>query len=1136
MSSAEGYAKPVTKPSPKMIRQESKTNKGKPTHARVWRSALIIATLAMGSALSAQPCTPAAPPYTEDFNAVTTPAIPVCMSIETISGNPWTTTTAPTGLTGNSARVSYTTASSPIMNSWLYTKGLVLTAGTSYRLSYKYGNNSTSYVESMSVAYGTAASAVTMTNSLANFPTINDNTVHSTFVDFTPSSTGTYYIGFKCYSIADQYYLYLDDISVTISPTCIPPTAVTVSNISATSADLSWTDNTSGSYNYEVRSSGAAGSGSTGLAASGTETSGTPAINITPLNAATTYAVYVQGSCTGGTDLSAWTDAYSFTTECTVAIAPYTETFDGALSTPNCWTNTATGTTQWLFSASGGTGPNYGVANSVDHTSGTGYFAWFDGSYSTSIPTLTSPMIDISPLTQALVSVWVLSNNVDDAALNTLKVQAYNGTAWVDLITYAQNNPAWVNLTAGVPSTIPSPAQFRLTIVASTAGSAFYNDILVDDFEVIEAPSCLTPTNLAVSNVTLTTADLSWTASLSEPTNGYEWEVRTSGAGGSGTNGLIDSGTTGAGITTASTGLLAANNTYTLYVRTDCGNSAFSSWASSTSFGTGYCVPAGNNVSYYINDFSTTGGSTNISNTGTGYSATGYGDFTSQAVTQSVNASMSFNAVFGSGTNTFHFRIWVDWNNDFDFDDAGELMFDGTTYQTSYTGTITVPAGTAPGDYRMRIRNTYTGTPTPCGTSNGETEDYTFTVIAQDQCSGMPDPGATVGPDTICADVPFNVTIANPSIEGGISYQWQTSTDGSTWTDALGVDTTAVYSATQTVETSYRVLMICSTGDTAISTPLSVAIAPYNECYCTTINFITDVEPICNVTFADINNDSPSEIDGSPALEDFSAIVGHVVPGNTYTFSATGNTNGSFTTYITAFFDWDGNGTWETVVPIGSLTNDVCTTPATADVTVPVDAVVGTSRMRVVKNYNVSPTDPCATYNYGQAEDYTIEVATGTLDCEGVVNGPALPGTACVTTDSLAGVWSATCVCVADPIIDCEGVAGGPALPGTVCTGVNGFGGIWSQSCDCVENVGVDEIAGTTGFAIYPNPASTTLYISTSTDAPVHVKVYDMVGTVVMEKDMVHQLDITKLATGSYTLVATDAKGGNEQHARFMKQ
>lgn len=101
------------------------------------------------------------------------------MSIENISGNSWRTVSAPTGMTGNVANVSYTSSGSPNMNTWLYTNGLNLVGGTSYRLTYKYFNNGTFYVESMSVAYGTAASAATMTSPLADRPSIATTTVQN---------------------------------------------------------------------------------------------------------------------------------------------------------------------------------------------------------------------------------------------------------------------------------------------------------------------------------------------------------------------------------------------------------------------------------------------------------------------------------------------------------------------------------------------------------------------------------------------------------------------------------------------------------------------------------------------------------------------------------------------------------------------------------------------------------------------------------------------------------------------------------------------------------------------------------------------------------------------------------------------
>ena len=95
-------------------------------------------------------------------------------------------------------------------------------------------------------------------------------------------------------------------------------------------------------------------------------------------------------------------------------------------------------------------------------------------------------------------------------------------------------------------------------------------------------PSCSAPSSLLVTYTSPTAANLSWTASPSLPTNGYEWEIRTSGLGGSGATGLTASGTTAAGVVTASTSALTQNTTYILYVRSNCGGT-YSSWNASAS-------------------------------------------------------------------------------------------------------------------------------------------------------------------------------------------------------------------------------------------------------------------------------------------------------------------------------------------------------------------------------------------------------------------------------------------------------------------------------------------------------------------------------------------------------------------------
>ncbi len=75
--------------------------------------------------------------------------------------------------------------------------------------------------------------------------------------------------------------------------------------------------------------------------------------------------------------------------------------------------------------------------------------------------------------------------------------------------------------------------------------------------------------------------------------------------------------------------------------------------------------------------------------------------------------------------------IWVDWNQDQDFDDPGEtITVSGTPGIGPYTADIIPPAGAIPGQTRLRVRITYTGTVSPCGTATyGEVEDYSVFVL-----------------------------------------------------------------------------------------------------------------------------------------------------------------------------------------------------------------------------------------------------------------------------------------------------------------------------------------------------------------------------------------------------------------------
>ena len=152
-----------------------------------------------------------------------------------------------------------------------------------------------------------------------------------------------------------------------------------------------------------------------------------------------------------------------------------------------------------------------------------------------------------------------------------------------------------------------------------------------------------------------------------------------------------------------------------------------------------YCTSTNTSTSsYYITNVTTSGGITNITNTGTGFGASGYSDYTAMTAVVIPGGSFTVNAAGGpSSSYTYMWAIWCDWNHDFDFDDPGETMYTyGSTYINAIAATFTIPP-TATGSTRMRIRGTYISpTPLACGSNNyAETEDYTLILPPNNNAS-----------------------------------------------------------------------------------------------------------------------------------------------------------------------------------------------------------------------------------------------------------------------------------------------------------------------------------------------------------------------------------------------------------------
>ena len=231
-----------------------------------------------------------------------------------------------------------------------------------------------------------------------------------------------------------------------------------------------------------------------------------------------------------------------------------------------------------------------------------------------------------------------------------------------------------------------------------------------------------TPTGLSIDGFGSSTATVSWDA---VPAASYDLRYRQTGTSTWTTNAV-------SGASSSLTGL-TPETTYEVQVRSKCVDNSTSSYSSSSTFTTtevqlNYCASNGNSVvDEYISNVSL--GS--INNT-TGASSSGYADYTSQStsLTQGDNYTISVTPTWTGTLYNEGYSVWIDYNHDGDFDDAGEQVWSQAVSKTTpVSGSFTIPNSTYVGNTRMRVTMQYNAVPSSCGSFNfGEVEDYTVNL------------------------------------------------------------------------------------------------------------------------------------------------------------------------------------------------------------------------------------------------------------------------------------------------------------------------------------------------------------------------------------------------------------------------
>lgn len=538
----------------------------------------------------------------------------------------------------------------------------------------------------------------------------------------------------------------------------------------------------------------------------------------------------------------------------------------------------------------------------------------------------------------------------------------------------------------------------------TTTGNIFVDDITFTQEVVSTPPACTTITYpTSGSTISAGTAKLTWDAA---PTAvNYKVQIGTTPGGTDVFNSTVAGNSLNVTLPKSATLYLKVTPTNLAGDATGCTEISFT-----TNSTIGYCGGITASALVYPISSVTLNGVTNTSAATTG--APVYEDFTATTMNLVQGLTYPINVVAtGAGTNRFGMTVFIDWNQDGDFNDVSESYFTTAPFVGSaaatnnLSGNITVPETALSGTTRMRIKYNFNSSTTsiisalsdPCGNmGNGQVEDYTISVTAPTAAPGctsitVPVAGAT--------DFPLNGTMtwaAEPAAAGYKIYIG-TTPGGSDVVNGTVVNGTS-YKVALTANVTYyaRVIPYNSVGDAVGCTEISFTTT--GPQYCGPLTYST-VEPTTRVEFAGIQNiNQPSAVGGTPAHEFFLTQTAQVTTGSPYTITLDANTDGTtFRHFFAVFIDWNQDGDFDDaderffttpesfIFVLGS--NGSSATPAVGTINVPTHAKAGITRMRVKSAYygatgpNTEPNlsnfaNACVTTgsSFGQVEDYTVNV------------------------------------------------------------------------------------------------------------------------------------------------------------------
>lgn len=360
----------------------------------------------------------------------------------------------------------------------------------------------------------------------------------------------------------------------------------------------------------------------------------------------------------------------------------------------------------------------------------------------------------------------------------------------------------------------------------------------------------------------------------------------------------------------------------------------------------------------------------------------GFGGFTDSGPVLHIGVPVDVQLIPGFGGFAFneYWRIWIDLNQDGDFDDLGERVFDpGTASNDTVNGQFLIPASANTGSTRMRVSmkffSSFGGSgPASCESFDfGEIEDYCVTIVLDSAACNPPFEFAL---DSVGTD--FAAFSWTPVAQAD-SYVVRLFEGSSLLADTLTPQSFLLLANLKPC-TDYTLVAAsnCPGGLSTFTDSLYFRTTGCSNCadlpYC-----LSAGQNVQDEWIAAFAVDTFSNVSGANAgYGDFTGSPFQLVKGRSYNATLTPGFSGQgFSEHWRIWIDLNQDGDFSDA---GERVYDsVFSGPDTLQISLPIpaSAIPGTTRLRIVMRYE-NPTGPCGSVDFGEVEDYCLEILTDT--------------------------------------------------------------------------------------------------------------------------------------------------------------